>query len=36
MRRTMKIEEMINNHTAIMDKYDPEKTVGLIIDVWGT
>ncbi|MBM7570847.1 alpha-N-arabinofuranosidase [Aquibacillus albus] len=36
MRRTMKIEEIIENHAAIMDKYDPAKTVGLIIDEWGT
>ncbi|MCL7747668.1 alpha-N-arabinofuranosidase [Halalkalibacter alkaliphilus] len=36
MKRTMKIEEIIENHTAIMDKYDPNKEVGVIIDEWGT
>ncbi|MDC3417348.1 alpha-N-arabinofuranosidase [Aquibacillus salsiterrae] len=36
MKRTMKIEGIIKNHAEIMDKYDPEKTVGLIIDEWGT
>lgn len=29
------IEELINGHTAIMDKYDPEKKIGLIVDEWG-
>lgn len=36
LKRTMKIEGIITNHAAIMDKYDPEKQVGLIIDEWGT
>lgn len=36
MERTMKIEDIIKNQTAIMDKYDPDKTVGLIIDEWGS
>ena len=36
IKRTMVIEELIINHSAIMDKYDPNKEVGLIIDEWGT
>src|SRR5438105_15571194 len=36
MLHTMKMEEMIAEHTAIMDKHDPQKKVGLIIDEWGT
>ncbi|WP_226037735.1 alpha-N-arabinofuranosidase [Aquibacillus saliphilus] len=36
IKRTMKIEEIIVNHSAIMDKYDPDKEVGIIIDEWGT
>jgi alpha-N-arabinofuranosidase len=29
-------EELITKHSAIMDKYDPEKKVALIVDEWGT
>jgi alpha-N-arabinofuranosidase len=30
------MDELIVNHSAIMDHYDPEKQVGLIVDEWGT
>lgn len=36
MKRCLVIEELIIKHSAIMDKYDPNKEVGLIIDEWGT
>ena len=36
MKRTLAIEEIIVKHAAIMDKYDPNKKVGLIVDEWGT
>jgi len=36
MDRALKIEEYIKRHKAIMDRYDPEKRVGLIVDEWGT
>ncbi|WP_453992696.1 alpha-N-arabinofuranosidase [Bacillus nitroreducens] len=36
MRRTLVMEELIQKHTAIMDKYDPEKKVDLIVDEWGS
>jgi alpha-N-arabinofuranosidase len=26
---------MINKHSAIMDKYDPKRRIGLIVDEWG-
>jgi alpha-N-arabinofuranosidase len=29
-------EELITKHSAIMDKYDPEKKTALIVDEWGT
>ena len=32
---TLKMEELIEKHSAIMDKYDPEKRVGLAVDEWG-
>ena len=31
----MHIEELINKHSAIMDKYDPEKKAALAVDEWG-
>jgi alpha-N-arabinofuranosidase len=30
------IEEIVTRTAAIMDKYDPEKKVGLYVDEWGT
>lgn len=30
------MDELIEKHTRIMDQYDPEKRVGLIVDEWGT
>lgn len=36
MKKALMMEELLNGHEAIMDKYDPEKRVGLIVDEWGT
>lgn len=36
LNRTLFMDELITKHSAIMDQYDPEKKVGLIIDEWGT
>ncbi|MCD8039064.1 MAG: alpha-N-arabinofuranosidase [Lachnospiraceae bacterium] len=30
------MERLINRHGAIMDRYDPDKKVGMIVDEWGT
>ncbi len=30
------MDELITKHSQIMDKYDPEKRVGLIVDEWGS
>lgn len=30
------IEDVIKKHLSIMDKYDPEKKVALMVDEWGT
>ncbi|HYP18011.1 MAG TPA: alpha-L-arabinofuranosidase C-terminal domain-containing protein, partial [Opitutus sp.] len=35
LRRTLRMDELVQKHGAIMDKYDPEKKVGMIIDEWG-
>ncbi len=36
MEKALYMEELIRLHGGIMDKYDPEKKVGLIVDEWGT
>jgi len=36
LKYTLDIDEMVKKHSAIMDKYDPEKRVGLYVDEWGT
>ncbi len=33
--QTLRMKELIEKHGAIMDKYDPEKRVGMVIDEWG-
>src|SRR5664280_2130550 len=34
--QTLRVGELITKHSAIMDKYDAAKRVGLIVDEWGT
>ncbi|MDX2432240.1 MAG: alpha-N-arabinofuranosidase [Bacteroides sp.] len=36
LRRCLHIEDVIDEHMDIMDKYDPEKKVALVLDEWGT
>lgn len=36
MKKTLYMEDLIVKHSTIMDKYDPEKRIGLIVDEWGT
>ncbi|MFW6007170.1 MAG: alpha-N-arabinofuranosidase [Halanaerobiales bacterium] len=36
LRKALHIEELIEKHSTIMDKYDPEKEVALVVDEWGT
>jgi alpha-N-arabinofuranosidase len=36
MREALKIDDMLRMHGAIMDRTDPERKVGLIVDEWGT
>jgi alpha-N-arabinofuranosidase len=35
MKKTLLLDGMIAKHSRIMDRYDPEKRVGLIVDEWG-
>jgi alpha-N-arabinofuranosidase len=32
---TLVMEELLTKHSTIMDKYDPQKRIGLITDEWG-
>ena len=32
---TLKMDDLVTKHSAIMDRYDPEKKIGLIVDEWG-
>lgn len=36
MGKCLEIEDVVRKHIAIMDKYDPRKNVGLMVDEWGT
>ncbi len=35
LHATLKMEELVTRHSAIMDKYDPQKRIGLVVDEWG-
>jgi len=35
MNKTMFMDELLQKHITIMDKYDPRNRVGLIVDEWG-
>lgn len=36
MQNALFMEELVSRHSSIMDRYDPEKRIGLIVDEWGT
>lgn len=36
MGKCLEIENVINKHCSIMDKEDPKKQIGLLVDEWGT
>jgi alpha-N-arabinofuranosidase len=36
LENALRMEELVTRHKAVMDKYDPEKRVGLFVDEWGT
>ncbi len=35
MKSALWMDSLVINHTAIMDKYDPQKKVALVVDEWG-
>ena len=36
MTKTLVMEELVTKHSAIMDKYDPARSVALVVDEWGS
>ncbi|MGI5893754.1 MAG: alpha-N-arabinofuranosidase [Candidatus Merdivicinus sp.] len=34
--RANRMEELVTRHSEIMDRYDPEKRIALMVDEWGT
>jgi alpha-L-arabinofuranosidase len=35
LKNALMMEEIVSKHSAIMDKYDPQKKIALIVDEWG-
>lgn len=35
MVTALRMNELVEKHTAIMDKYDPDKQIALVVDEWG-
>ena len=35
LQATLEMDGLIKTHSAIMDKYDPEKKIALVVDEWG-
>src|SRR5437773_5333390 len=36
LKLTLEMDGLINTYSAIMDKYDPQKKVALVVDEWGS
>jgi alpha-N-arabinofuranosidase len=36
LKSTLAMEDLIKKHSAIMDKYDPQKKIALMVDEWGS
>ncbi|HBX87348.1 MAG TPA: alpha-N-arabinofuranosidase [Marinilabiliaceae bacterium] len=35
LKQSLRMDELITKHSEVMDKYDPDKRVGLLVDEWG-
>jgi alpha-N-arabinofuranosidase len=35
IKKTLFMDELVTRHSSVMDQYDPEKRVGLMVDEWG-
>lgn len=36
LRKALQMDEIVSRHSSIMDQYDPQKRIALIVDEWGT
>ena len=36
LANTLKMDQLVKDHVVVLDKNDPEKKIGLMIDEWGT
>jgi alpha-N-arabinofuranosidase len=36
LKNALRMDELVSKHSEIMDKYDPQKRVALVVDEWGT
>src|SRR5678816_1812275 len=36
MANARRMEELLTRHSTVMDRYDPHRKVGLVVDEWGT
>jgi alpha-N-arabinofuranosidase len=36
LRQALQMEELVTRHSALMDKQDPQRRIGLVVDEWGT
>ncbi len=36
IQKTLFMDELVTQHSKIMDQFDPKKQVGLVVDEWGT
>jgi alpha-N-arabinofuranosidase len=36
LHRALRMDELVTRHSAIMDKYDAQKKISLVVDEWGT
>jgi alpha-N-arabinofuranosidase len=36
IHETLRMEDLVRQHSATMDKYDPQKKISLVVDEWGS
>ena len=36
LKKTLRMDSLLSEHEALMDRYDPDKKVALVVDEWGT
>jgi alpha-N-arabinofuranosidase len=36
LKKALRMDELVSRHATIMDRYDPERRIALVVDEWGT